>query len=380
MGGGRSSKPIPRTSPRASMCDGRRTLRSSTARSSSSGSTSSAGFDTEATFIQSHDEMFREGYAYVGVSAQKRGVDQLRSSNPGRYGPLNHPGDNYSYDIFTQAALALRGHKGVDPLEGLKPRRLIAAGESQSAARMVSYIDAINPLVHAFDGFFVFSRLAGASSLNSGVTMPPAPIIRTDGPEPILDLQTEGDLVVLRSHTAHQPDSSRFRLWEVAGGSHADEHTLSRTSPPAPSTPGSLCTERLNSNRTYLVVEAGIRALRRWVQGRDAAAPRPSARDRRPERRRPTRARQLRDRSRRHQASAARCADGDRRRHRQPADAELPGALPAVLPVVRPYPAIHRRAARSALPQPSELRRPVRRGNRQAPASRVHPRPRRHGS
>ena len=55
----------------------------------------------------------------------------------------------------------------------------------------------------------------------------------TDGPEPILDLQTEGDLVVLRSHTAHQPDSKRFRLWEVAGGSHADEHTLSRTSPPA---------------------------------------------------------------------------------------------------------------------------------------------------
>ena len=26
----------------------------------------SAGFDTEATFLQSHDEMFRKGYAYVG--------------------------------------------------------------------------------------------------------------------------------------------------------------------------------------------------------------------------------------------------------------------------------------------------------------------------
>ena len=97
--------------------------------------------------------------------------------------------------------------------------------------------------------------------------MPARPLIRTDGPEPIFDLQTEGDLVVLRSHTAHQPDDRRFRLWEVAGGSHADEHTLSRTSPPEATTPGSLCTERLNSNRTYLVVQAGIRALSRWVNG-----------------------------------------------------------------------------------------------------------------
>ncbi|MDQ6695830.1 MAG: alpha/beta hydrolase domain-containing protein, partial [Actinomycetota bacterium] len=225
----------------------------------------SAGFDTDATFLQSHDEQFREGYAYVGVSVQKRGVDTLRSAD--RYKDLFHPGDAYSYDIFTQAARALRGHKGVDPLAGLAPRRLIAAGESQSAARMVTYIDAINPRVHAFDGFFILSRLAGAAPLNDTTAMPTAPLIRADGPEPILDLQTEGDLVVLRSHTAHQPDSRQFRLWEVAGGSHADEHTLSRNSPPDASTPGSLCTYRLNSNRTYFVVEAAIRALRHWVNG-----------------------------------------------------------------------------------------------------------------
>ena len=115
----------------------------------------SAGFDTEATFLQSHDEIFREGYAYVGVSAEKRGVDALRA-NVGRYGVLNHPGDAYSYDIFTQAAQAVRDGKGGRPLVGLQPRRIIAAGESQSAARMVTYINAVNPLVHAFDGFFVF--------------------------------------------------------------------------------------------------------------------------------------------------------------------------------------------------------------------------------
>jgi hypothetical protein len=225
----------------------------------------SAGFDSDPTFLQAHDELFRQGYAFVGVSAQKRGVDALRS-NP-RYTPLNHPGDAYSYDMFTQVARVLRDPKPGGPLDGLAPRRLIAAGESQSAARMVTYINAVNPLVHAFDGFFVYSRLAGAAPLNDTAAMPTAPIIRDDNPQPILDLQTEGDLIVLRSHTAHQPDSKRFRLWEVAGGSHADEHTLSRTSPPQASAPGSPCSERLNSNRTYLVVEAGIRALRQWVKG-----------------------------------------------------------------------------------------------------------------
>lgn len=227
----------------------------------------SAGFDIEATFLQSHDEMFRRGYAYVGVSVQKRGVDALRASSADRYGILSHPGDAYSYDMFTQTARALRGGKGVVPLGGLRLRRLIAAGESQSAARMVTYINAVNPRAHAFDGFFVFSRLASAAPLNDTTASPPAPLMRADGPEPILDLQTEGDLVVLGSHTARQPDSRHFRLWEVAGGSHADEHTLSRTSPPQPTTPGQLCSYRLNSNRTYLVVEAAIRALRRWVNG-----------------------------------------------------------------------------------------------------------------
>ena len=32
-------------------------------------------------------------------------------------------------------------------LDGLMPKKLIAAGESQSAGRMVTYIDAVHPLV-----------------------------------------------------------------------------------------------------------------------------------------------------------------------------------------------------------------------------------------
>jgi len=53
------------------------------------------------------------GYAWIGVSAQKIGIDGfpqnpqgLKAWDPERYGALVHPGDAYSYDIFTQAAMA----------------------------------------------------------------------------------------------------------------------------------------------------------------------------------------------------------------------------------------------------------------------------------
>jgi hypothetical protein len=91
-----------------------------------------------------HREIIRRGAAWVGVSAQKVGVDgggfafvpdaSLKKVAPERYGSLQHPGDAFSYDIFTQAARCVLagGEPGV--LGSLRPQRLLAQGESQSAA------------------------------------------------------------------------------------------------------------------------------------------------------------------------------------------------------------------------------------------------------
>jgi hypothetical protein len=51
--------------------------------------------------------LLRAGYAWGGVSTQKVGIDAplgLRAWDSARYGGLTHPGDAYSYDIFSQAA------------------------------------------------------------------------------------------------------------------------------------------------------------------------------------------------------------------------------------------------------------------------------------
>jgi hypothetical protein len=84
----------------------------------------SAGFDSPPDFGYLADELLRGGYAWVGVTAQLVGVDGgeglvrvavpgaptggLRDRDPDRYGALQHPGDAFSYDIYTQVARALR--------------------------------------------------------------------------------------------------------------------------------------------------------------------------------------------------------------------------------------------------------------------------------
>ncbi|MDP3491591.1 MAG: alpha/beta hydrolase domain-containing protein, partial [Hyphomonadaceae bacterium] len=77
-----------------------------------------AGYDFAADWVYGHREMIRKGYAWVGVSAQKAGVDgggmtgtsfagaALKKADPQRYGTLSHPGDAFSYDIFSQVGRA----------------------------------------------------------------------------------------------------------------------------------------------------------------------------------------------------------------------------------------------------------------------------------
>ncbi len=72
----------------------------------------SGGADAGPDWMLGHNELVREGFVWVGVSAQRVGVDALKSADPTRgeavrYANLSHPGDSYSYDIFSQAGQAI---------------------------------------------------------------------------------------------------------------------------------------------------------------------------------------------------------------------------------------------------------------------------------
>lgn len=250
----------------------------------------SGGVDAGPDWILAHNELVREGFAWVGVSAQKVGVDALKSSDPVRgdavrYAGLSHPGDSFSYDIFSQAGQAIHDDPGAI-LGGLTPEHLIGVGESQSAGRLVTYIDAVHPLVHVYDGFLVHSRGAGGAALSQdpqpSVPVPtPAPI-RGDLGVPVLVFQTETD-VFNSNLNARQPDTDAYRLWEVAGTSHFDFYGLSigttdigdgqgavkvlasMQNPTNQPNPNFTCSSPINTGPAHFVLDAAFSSINRWV-------------------------------------------------------------------------------------------------------------------
>ena len=257
----------------------------------------SGGLDAAPDWTSLHTELTREGYAWVGVSVQRVGIEggggpfnlSLKAVDAARYGSLHHPGDSFSYDIFSQAGQAVRAPgDGLDPLSGLRPERVIAVGESQSAFRLVTYINAIHPLVRLYDGFLVHSRGGGGAALSQApqadVPVPSPALIRTDLQEPVLTFETETDLITLGYLPARQPDGPSFRLWEVAGTAHADTYTLvvgfgDRGDTPAGAVvfevsnpiPGFIeCDRPVNSGPQHFVLKASMAALDRWVRTGEA--------------------------------------------------------------------------------------------------------------
>ncbi len=243
-----------------------------------------AGADVPTDWIMARNEFIRSGYAYVGVSAQAVGVNALKTgaATAARYGTLLHPGDSYSFSIFSRAGL-LAGETASVLLGGLTAERVIATGESQSASRMVTYINAVQPIEQVYDAFFVHSRSGSGSAIRQSPLVPaisypsPAPI-RDDLSVPVMVVQAEGD-VINSNLTARQPDTSLFRSWELAGTSHADAYTLQGLNDSgdgsgalamfgymrAPSNPFG-CDSPINAGGHHWALQAAYDGLDKWLR------------------------------------------------------------------------------------------------------------------
>ena len=278
------------------------------------------GNDVLPDLIWNHNTAFRDGDAYVGVSAQFVGNAAAKASDPSRYGSLDHPGDSWSYDIYSQAGMALRnGYRTI--LDGLKPRAVIADGESQSAGRMATYIDGVAPLVNVYDGYLVHSRggtmfplqeapatamlttSSGPQAVPNGnvgrraQNSPTYSRSRTDIATPVMYLMSESDVFAppfgaLDYAPATQSNSRSFRLWEMAGTSHVDDYVVQRgqtdtgsaaaaqaafqamLNPPTTTLGGATCDQPVNTGQEGYVLSAALEQMQRWVRtGRPASAP-----------------------------------------------------------------------------------------------------------
>jgi hypothetical protein len=184
------------------------------------------------------------------VSAQRVGVHGFDADgaglvqwDPERYGTLSIPGDSLSYDIYSQTARALRDAKargGVDPLAGLQVRKIIATGGSQSAGRLMTYANAIQPAEHVFDAIMPAVAGGSGSGFDDQIfdprklpTMSAQEMrrlrgtptrIRDDLSIPVMIVNSECEAVSY--FPSRQPDTDRFRMWEVAGASHAPQSSM----------------------------------------------------------------------------------------------------------------------------------------------------------
>jgi Alpha/beta hydrolase domain len=236
-------------------------------------------------------EFFEGGYAYAAVSAQRVGVhgtpdnpQGLRAWDPERYGSLSIPSDDYAFDIFTQAASLVapdRPRGGLDLLKGFEVRRLFAQGASQSAARLATYFNAIQPLTRRFDAFFLVMYFGGGTPLEVGDEVmtvqaasdagPRIPegvhLLRDDLGTPLMVLNTECEAT--SCYGVRQPDTDHFRYWEVAGASHVSLQAIASSSPRQERDFGfSLPLEEMHGiNQVSLapVVDAALHHLQAWT-------------------------------------------------------------------------------------------------------------------
>jgi hypothetical protein len=163
--------------------------------------------DRDVAWQPLYTTLTERSYAYVSVAAQRLSIEAsplaLKQFDPVRYGSLSHPGDDYSWDIFSQAAEAVLSEAPsvLGELRDHATHRL-AMGASQSGSRLKSYINNVHEHSLVFDGFQ--PQIANPA----GVDRELVPIVWVNSGNEAEDVDETPS------------DSGLFRLWEIAGTAH----------------------------------------------------------------------------------------------------------------------------------------------------------------
>src|SRR5262245_55446722 len=163
---------------------------------------------------------------------------------------------------------------------GLEVERVVALGASQSAGRLATYLNAIQPLERALDGFILAIYFGSGSALevgdavvNLGTMRPVAPggglrgsnLLRDDLGVPVFVVNSE--LEAIACHSVRQPDTKAFRYWESAGTCHVSDQVtrerqkkLLRDGVQAPPLP-----EGINRIPIVPLYEAAFHHMQSWL-------------------------------------------------------------------------------------------------------------------
>ena len=225
-----------------------------------------AGADISVDWGLTRHQIVRDGYAYVGVSVQPVGICWLKAWDPVRYGDLAHPAlpvgpcpatnqtETYSFDIFSQAGKAVHDNPVI--LNRLEIKQMVAIGASQSARRLINYVNAYQATAQVYDGFFIHVIGGGGGGLI------------TDMNTKVLILNSENEVLGYYAYRGFQPANVRY--WEVAGVGHTPEMLYLKAQLEYSGIPLVYPCDYPPSDEfipMYPVGDAALNAFNQWVSG-----------------------------------------------------------------------------------------------------------------
>ncbi|MFE5409421.1 alpha/beta hydrolase domain-containing protein [Microbacterium sp. NPDC056569] len=180
-----------------------------------------SGYDVEAMWYRTHEQIMREGTVWVGITAQSVTITNptlgLKRFDPVRYGDLDltaggqfTSGDPLSYDVYGQGIQAVR-HAGVlgDIEDDIQT--VVSAGVSQSAGRLSVFTNAI--------------QTRGEPVADAALLFIGGEKIRDDLPIPVFKVYSESENATSVFNTL-QPDTDGMRTWHVTGTTHSDWQSM----------------------------------------------------------------------------------------------------------------------------------------------------------
>jgi hypothetical protein len=194
----------------------------------------SAGADLDAAWSVLRPRLVAQGDAWVGVTVRTTSLAPLAKADAARYQGLSLSSNGLEWDILAQVGVLARN--GTVPLDGHDVEHVYLTGYSQSAIDVGTFLSAVAPRARqadgasVFDGYLVMGRSGSLTPLESGQALAPAfehlPLGHSD--VPVVELQTETDVLGFsEGYTSPSgaevrgDDGPRYRLYEIAGSSHA---------------------------------------------------------------------------------------------------------------------------------------------------------------
>jgi hypothetical protein len=180
-------------------------------------------YDVEALWFRTHEFLIRDGYAWVGITAQSAPVTNptlgLKAFSPKRYGELDltaggtlTTGDPLSFDVYAQGLRAVRDGDVLGTLQN-RVKTVVAAGVSQSAGRISVFANAIQPRGEPVaDAVLLY---VGGERMRADLGLP---VFKVLSETEFASAPTSGASEI----SSLQPDTDRMRTWSVAGTSHSD--------------------------------------------------------------------------------------------------------------------------------------------------------------